>query len=73
MSEGFSVQLGRDNPFGKFPQLTKKSCIESSWINPYSGVAEDLVAFRLTRLRLPMHVQRDLLNVERPGNRHIET
>ena len=43
MSERFSVQLGRDNPFGKIPQLTKKSCIESSWINPYSGEAEDLV------------------------------
>ena len=53
MSEGFSVQLGRDNPFGKIPRLTKKSCIESSWINPYSGVAEDLVCISTDQVAPP--------------------
>ena len=48
MSEGFSAQ-----PFGKIPQLIKKSCIEGSWIKPYSGEAEDLVCISTDQVAPP--------------------
>ena len=71
MSEGFSVQLGRDNPFVKIPQLTKKSYVESGWINPYSGEAEDLVCISTDQVTPPDACPER--STDRPGNRHKET